>query len=98
MHVILVRLKIKPEHVADFEREIAHHAAATRRTEPGCLQFDVCVDKSDPTTFYFYEVYRDDAAMEAHKASPTLKAMGTKMPGWVLERERHDALRREMAQ
>jgi hypothetical protein len=34
-----------------------------RKDEPGCLRFDVVADRDDPQRFYFYEVYRDEAAL-----------------------------------
>jgi len=40
------------------------------RDEPGCLRFDVLQDNSDPNHFYFYEVYRDEAAFQAHGQAP----------------------------
>ena len=39
------------------------------RDEPGCLRFDVLPDNADPNRLFFYEVYRDQAAFEAHQAS-----------------------------
>ena len=93
MHVIMVRLKIKPDCISAFEAQMKRHVESTRRTEPGCLQFDVSVDKTDPTVYHLYEVYRDDQAMEDHKKSPTLKENGEKMPAWVVERSRYDAVR-----
>jgi len=40
------------------------------RDEPGCLRFDVLQDNSEPNHFYFYEVYRDEAAFQAHGQAP----------------------------
>jgi quinol monooxygenase YgiN len=91
MHVILVRLRLKPQYVAEFEQEMRAHVAATRRTEPGCLQFDVAADKVEPNTYHLFEVYADERAMAEHVASPTLKRLGEKLRLWVEERERHDA-------
>ncbi len=92
MHVIIVRIQVEPEHLVDFQRELHAHVANTKATEPGCLQFDVSIDKSDPCQLYIYEVYRDDQAMEDHKKSASLKAMGERTPGWVVERQRFDAV------
>jgi len=86
MHVILVKWKIKPEHVAAFERTMREHIAATRRTEPGCLQFDVAVDKDQPRTYHLFEVYADDQALADHAKSPTLAALRESGQEWVEER------------
>jgi quinol monooxygenase YgiN len=72
MHVIIVKLRIKPEHVAEFERTMTDHIKWTRRNEPGCLQFDVCVDKASPRTYWLYEIYKDDKALADHGKSETL--------------------------
>jgi quinol monooxygenase YgiN len=40
------------------------------RGEPGCLMFIVHRHRTDPRRFFIYEQYRDDAALEAHRASP----------------------------
>ena len=89
MHVIVVRWQIKEGHVADFEAEISSHVAATRKTEPGCVRFDVVRDKKEPRTFHLYELYRDDQALDDHAKSPSLAKLREKIPLWVEERVHH---------
>jgi quinol monooxygenase YgiN len=86
MHVIVVRLRIKAEHVAAFEAEMRAHVAATRRSERGCLQFDVATDKAEPRTYHLFEVYADDQALADHAKSPTLAKLRESMGSWVEER------------
>jgi autoinducer 2-degrading protein len=38
--------------------------------EPGCYQFDVIEDSGDPNKIYLYEVYKDEAALNAHLQAP----------------------------
>lgn len=55
----------------------AAHADAMQSVanEPGCLQFDVVVDrKSHPVRVMFYEVYENRAAFEKHLETPHLAA------------------------
>lgn len=40
------------------------------RAEPGNLRWDVWRDQADPTRFVLDELYVDDAAVAAHRASP----------------------------
>ena len=40
------------------------------RKEPGCLLYQVHRHKTEPRRFFIYEQYKDDAALEAHRASP----------------------------
>jgi autoinducer 2-degrading protein len=91
MHVIVVRWRIRPEHVDAFEQAMKDHVAATRRTEPGCLQFDIAKDKTEPRTYHLYEIYRDDQAMADHAQSPTLAGLREKIPLWVEDRSLHNA-------
>ena len=38
--------------------------------EPGCLRFDVIQDSEDPDRIHLYEIYRDEAAIQAHRNAP----------------------------
>lgn len=40
------------------------------RKEPGCVMYQVHRHKTDPRRFFIYEQYKDDAALEAHRAAP----------------------------
>lgn len=42
---------------------------AEARKESGCLMFIVHRHRTDPRRFFIYEQYRDDAALEEHRAS-----------------------------
>lgn len=70
MLVLQVAFKIKAERVDDFLKEIAANAASAVRDEPGCMRFDVLQDSEDPSRIYLYEVYKDDAALDAHRQAP----------------------------
>jgi quinol monooxygenase YgiN len=39
------------------------------RKEPGCVLYQVHRHKTDPRRFFVYEQYKDDAALEAHRAA-----------------------------
>ena len=43
---------------------------AESRKEPGCVMYLVHQHKTDSRRFFVYEQYKDDAALEAHRASP----------------------------
>src|SRR5881409_4491183 len=70
MVVLHVTSQVKPEHVSEFLEVVRYDAEHSENDEPGCLRFDVIQDKDDPNRFYFYEVYRDEAALEAHRKTP----------------------------
>jgi autoinducer 2-degrading protein len=69
MYVIFVDFEIKPDHLADFLPLMQENATASVRDEPGCHQFDVCMDPEVPHRIFLYEVYDDRAAFEAHLAT-----------------------------
>ena len=87
MHAILVRWLIRPGHVEAFLEMVTWHIAETRRTEPGCLRFDLCREEANPRAFWLYELYRDDDALAAHAQSPTLPKLRAKVPEWAEERQ-----------
>lgn len=54
------------------------------------MRFDVIADRDDPTRFYFYEVYRDEAALAAHRETPHFKHYAEKSQHWfAAPPERH---------
>ena len=70
MLVVLVNVSVRREMLAEFERAILANADGARTREPGCVRFDVCQKEDDPAQWLFYEVYKDSAAFETHRASP----------------------------
>jgi len=66
MHVTLVHMRVKPEHVEAFiEACRLNHEASIR--EPGNLRFDFLQDTEGPTRFIFYEAYRTEHDAALHK-------------------------------
>jgi quinol monooxygenase YgiN len=80
---LIVEFRIQPAHIDAFHSAIVDNARASRDTEPGCRQFDVCRDPADPTLFFLYELYDDDAAIAAHIASGHFKHMDATTAPWV---------------
>jgi (4S)-4-hydroxy-5-phosphonooxypentane-2,3-dione isomerase len=70
MLALWVKVRVKPEGRERFLQAIEADALGSERDEPGCIRFNVLRDQQDPNVYYFYEVYRDEAALEAHRAAP----------------------------
>jgi autoinducer 2-degrading protein len=70
MIAIWVKVRIKPGERQRFLEAIEVDALGSERDEPGCLRFNVLQDAQDENTYYFYEVYKDQAALDAHRAMP----------------------------
>jgi autoinducer 2-degrading protein len=70
MYALIVSLKVKPDLRDKFLAAAEDDSTSSVRDEPGCLRFDVLQDQSDENHFFFYEVYRDEAAFQAHGQAP----------------------------
>lgn len=69
MHVTLVHVQVKPEHIRDFiEASRLNHEDSVR--EPGNRRFDILQSADDPTKFVLYEAYVNAQDAAAHKTSP----------------------------
>ncbi len=80
-------LRARPETVERYRDRLLVHARNTLTLEPGgCLRFDVHQDVSDPTLFLLIEVYRDMAALEAHRNSAHFREYKADTQDWVAER------------
>ena len=64
--VVQVDIAVLPDQVDAFLAATQENAAASR-DEPGILRFDVLTDRADPAHLVLVEVYRDEAAADAHK-------------------------------
>jgi len=70
MRVLVVKFQLKPEYREQFLRIARDDARGANYDEPGCRRFDVAVDEADPNRIFFYEVYEDEAAFQAHVKTP----------------------------
>jgi quinol monooxygenase YgiN len=85
--VLVVNIRVKPESVDAFMKQLHANAAAARK-EPGCRQFDVLVDPKDRTKVMLYEVYNDEKAFEAHQQTPHFKKYLAEAVPLLASRER----------
>jgi quinol monooxygenase YgiN len=69
MIALVVSLRVRPGHRDRFLAAIEANAHASFEDEPGCVSFDVSCDQTDDHHFFLYEVYVDQAAIAAHRAS-----------------------------
>jgi (4S)-4-hydroxy-5-phosphonooxypentane-2,3-dione isomerase len=64
--VVHVHVHVKPDAIESFRAASLTNASSSVR-EPGVARFDVIQETEDPTRFVLVEVYRDAAAVLAHK-------------------------------
>ena len=84
MHILIVSLHVKPEHIEEFKQATGENAAKTRK-EPEAVRFDVLQQTDDPTRFVFIEVYRNADAHAAHRLTEHYQAWNDKTAGWLYE-------------
>jgi (4S)-4-hydroxy-5-phosphonooxypentane-2,3-dione isomerase len=70
MLALIVTVKVKPAERERFLSVIEDDAICSVRDEPGCVRFEVLQDRDDQDTYYFFEVYKDEAALAAHRQTP----------------------------
>jgi quinol monooxygenase YgiN len=66
MYAIFGVISVKPEHVRAFREATINEARSTVRDEPGVFRLHILTDADTPHRFYYFEIFRDEAAAEAH--------------------------------
>ena len=70
--IFAVDLDIAPAELDKYIAAIRENGAATIK-EPGCREYNVMVSATDPNHVFIFEVYENDAAVQAHRASEHFK-------------------------
>ena len=83
MYAIFGVMNVKPDHVRGFTETIVPVAQGTVRDEPGVVQFHILADADVPTRFYYFEIFRDEAAAEAHWETENFKAWHATVEGML---------------
>ena len=94
MMAVTAILHVKAENV-DEMKALLVEASQTYLKDDGTEEWHVHQNKKDPQSFLIYELYRNDSALETHRANPFFKTFGEKVTGWVDQKtviERWDSL------
>ncbi|MDH5379059.1 MAG: antibiotic biosynthesis monooxygenase [Gammaproteobacteria bacterium] len=82
MHVTIVAVHVKPEHVDEFIRETEkNHKASIQET--GNCRFDILQSDADPSKFALYEAYVDADAAARHKETAHYIAWRETVADWM---------------
>jgi quinol monooxygenase YgiN len=73
MFALVVRFGLRPGTEDDFDRLVEETTAHIRSDEPGTLLYLCHRVKGEPDARVFYELYRDDAAFQAHEVAAHVK-------------------------
>lgn len=82
MHVNMVHVHVKPEHVEDFIRETRENHLHSVK-EPGNLRFDILQSADDRTRFVLYEAYATEADAARHKETPHYLRWRNRVAEWM---------------
>ena len=83
MFVVVVFFEADRKHISDLGMALLEHARNSLAHETGCRQFDVAQDPLDPSGYFLYEVYDDEAAFKTHCASDHFAAMEARCRPWI---------------
>jgi quinol monooxygenase YgiN len=73
---IVAILTVQPGKQAEFEAIFTDLSASVRADEPGNVFYQLCRSRESDATYKVLELYRDQAAVEAHRASTHFRAAG----------------------
>jgi autoinducer 2-degrading protein len=85
LYINAVDLDIVPAERDNYLAAIKENSMAAIQ-EPGCKQFDILVLASDPNHMFLYEVYENEAAFQAHRASEHFKKYAALTANMVAKR------------
>ena len=84
MHVTIVNINVKPEHLDEFIKATLANSEASSK-EPGNRRFDVLQSADDPCRFLLYEAYESVEDAAAHKETAHFKAWVEVAPSYMAE-------------
>ena len=85
MIAVAVQYHIRPGHIEEAI-ELFQRLSEESRREPGVLMYQVHRHPTEPQHFFMYEQYVDEAAFEAHRATPHFNKYATRGLFKIVER------------
>ena len=89
---VVATLKIQEGKAAEFDAFATELAKQVRANEPGCLIYQLTKSRTEPNTYKFLEVYKDEAALAHHGGTDYFKAAGPKFGAVLAGRPEIDRL------
>ena len=84
MIAVIATLRAKPDKADEFEHLFTQLAAKVRANEGGNITYQLCRSRTEPNIYKVLEVYCDEEALDAHRASDHFREAGPGLGG-VLE-------------
>ncbi len=76
MIAIVATLRVHDGKGPDLEKTFLELMGKVRADEPGNLVYQLAKSRTEPNTYKVLELYRDQAALEAHRGSAHFKGAG----------------------
>ena len=73
---VIATLRVQSGKGEAFEAVFAELASQVRANEDGNLAYQLCRSRDEADTYRVLEIYRDDEALEAHRASEHFRSAG----------------------
>ncbi len=80
--IIGAKLQVKAEKADEFVAA-AKAVIAASRAEPGNISYTLLQDAYDKTTFFFFEEWKSQKAIDEHFATPHFKAFGAQLKDFL---------------
>ncbi len=87
MFVLLVRWQVAAADHTAMRDLLVKQAANSLSLEPGCRHFDVAERAEAPGQFVLYEIYADQAALEAHRQTPHFAAFTAAAAAMTIDKQ-----------
>ena len=81
--LIAAKLTLKADKADAFIVAVKPLIAASR-AEPGCISYTLYRNPHEPTAFFFFEEWKDQAAIDFHFATPHFKDFGDKIKDMIV--------------
>ena len=76
---LFVTMKIKPGTEEAFESAFRELQANVKKNEPGAILYEFFKSREEPETYHVMEIYKDQAALDAHGKTAHFAAGGPKL-------------------
>jgi quinol monooxygenase YgiN len=74
MITIIGHVKVRPDRTGEFEKLYLDYAARVKANEPGVLVYQLNRSRTELGAYAVIEIYRDQAALDAHRAAAYFQA------------------------
>jgi (4S)-4-hydroxy-5-phosphonooxypentane-2,3-dione isomerase len=87
MYVVTVLFALNPGACDEFLPLLIDNARVSREKEPGCQQFDVCIDPKNPNIVFLYEIYDEQLTFAQHLTMQHFKNFDAKTASMVASKQ-----------